>query len=286
MLRRLAHVLHHNGSGPAPWSDREREIEAFLRSLDLPYDSRAYLEHSMLRIVRTLSLVPEPRSSGAALELGAYMHMTPTLARVLGYRDVVGAYFGPIGRTDEKVSTVDGEEVFRCRVDLFNAERDRFPYEDARFETVLACEILEHLLLDPMHMLLEIHRVLEEGGTMVLTTPNATSFSAVSHVLQQDGNPQLYSQYPNPAGEGHETEIPHVREYAPVEVRWALEAAGFEIEQLMTEELGTFDPDQVRGLLASAGYSTEDRGELLFCVARKRSGRPVTRYPSFLYDAG
>src|SRR6266545_1409439 len=40
--------------------------------------------------------------------------------------------------------------------------------EDGRFQTVLACEIIEHLVLDPMHMLLEIRRVLRSGGTLVL----------------------------------------------------------------------------------------------------------------------
>src|SRR6266540_1561740 len=38
--------------------------------------------------------------------------------------------------------------------------------EDGRFQTVLACEIIEHLVLDPMHMLLEIRRVLRSGGTL------------------------------------------------------------------------------------------------------------------------
>jgi SAM-dependent methyltransferase len=265
-------------------TEREREIESFLRSLDLPEDPRAYLEHNMHRIVTTLTLVPGAGTSGRALELGAYMQMTPALACLLGYTDVVGAYYGPLGRTDVKISTVDGKEIFRCPIDLFDAERDRFPYEDGLFETVLACEILEHLLHDPMHMLVEIHRVLDEGGTMILSTPNATSYSAIVHVLRQDGNPQLYSQYPDPTGEGRETEVPHVREYAPGELREAVEAAGFEVEALLTEPLRTFDPTPVQGLLEREGFPTELRGELMFCVARKRSGRRVIRYPGFLYD--
>ncbi len=162
----------------------------------------------MSRLVRTLMLVPPGARSDAVLELGAYMQMTPALACLLGYGEVRGAYFGPLGQTDSKVSTIDGKEIFRCEVDLFDVERDRFPYEDGRFQTVLACEIIEHLVLDPMHMLLEIRRVLRSGGTLVLTTPNVTSFTSVSRILTQSGNPQVYSQYPNPEGEGRESESP------------------------------------------------------------------------------
>ncbi len=148
----------------------------------------------MSRLVRTLMLVPPGARSDAVLELGAYMQMTPALACLLGYGEVRGAYFGPLGQTDSKVSTIDGKEIFRCEVDLFDVERDRFPYEDGRFQTVLACEIIEHLVLDPMHMLLEIRRVLRSGGTLVLTTPNVTrlrdhlSRDRAGRLLRRRGN--------------------------------------------------------------------------------------------------
>ena len=265
-------------------TERERRIEEFLLSLDLTEASRAYLEHNVQRFVRTLALVPPPRGNSRVLELGAYMHMTPTLACVLGYRDVRGAYFGPLGRSDKRTTTVNGREVFRCTIDQFDVERDRFPYGDGAFETVLACEIIEHLLLDPMHMLTEIHRVLADDGTLVLTTPNAASYTAVSSVLRQDGNPQLYSQYPDPKSEFRDTEVPHVREYTPGELRCCVDAAGFDVETLVTEPLGTVDPRWVEDLLLEHGFPTDDRGELMFCVARKRAGKRVTRYPEFLYD--
>src|SRR5438132_1456199 len=112
-----------NGAPPGR-KEREREIALFLRSLDLADASRAYVEHNMQRIVRTLTLVPEPRGPGRVLELGAYMQMTPALAQILGYSEVRGAYLGPLGTTDTKVSTAAGREIFRCLVDLFDVARD------------------------------------------------------------------------------------------------------------------------------------------------------------------
>ena len=291
LLRRLDETLSHfdvdtRTSENRPAAGRYNEIVAFVRSLDLPGpDARQYLENHIARIGRTLAMVPPPQTSKRVLELGAYMQMTPALQCVLGYQEVRGAYFGPLGRTDEKACTVGGREVFRCKVDLFDAEKDVYPYPDGRFETVLACEIFEHMLHDPMHMLLEIHRVLEEGGALLLTTPNVASHTAVARVLEQSGNPQIFSKYAYPLGEFAETEIPHVREYTPQELREAVESAGFEVENLFTEVIAGYNCDLwVKDFLERNRYSSAFRGEQLYCIARKRSGRKVVRYPHFLYE--
>ncbi len=293
LLARLDQSLSRLGM-PAPKEEiippRERydEIVAFVRSIDLPdAAARSYLEIHVPRIGRTLTLVPPPRSSKRVLEMGAYMQMTPALQCVLGYEEVRGAYFGPLGKIEKKSCSVKSREVFHCFVDLFDAEKDHYPYEDGRFETVLACEIFEHMLHDPMHMLVEMHRVLEEGGTLILTTPNVASFLAVARVLEQSGNPQLFSKFANALGEFADTEIPHVREYTPAELREAVESAGFEIENLFTEVIPGYGSHLwVKDFLERNRYPTKLRGEQMYCIARKRSGRKVVRYPQFLYEGG
>ena len=276
----------HDGGAKPPQPRLASEIERFVRSLDMPHqDARNYLEIHMERIVRTLSITPPPRRTKAVLELGAYMHMTPPLQCVLGYEEVRGAYFGPLGRTDKKSVTVNGKTVFECFVDLFDAEKDRYPYEDGRFDCVLACEIFEHFLHDPMHMLFECRRVLADGGSLVLTTPNVASYTGVARVLESSGNPQLYSKYANPKGEFADTEIPHVREYTPQELTGALNSAGFEVDTLFTEIAPGYHAHVwVKDFLKEHNYSTDLRGEQIYCVAHKVEGRTPNRYPGFLYD--
>jgi SAM-dependent methyltransferase len=282
----LSHFDVRRESDEAPPARLCDEIAAFVRSIDQPDDgARQYLEIHIPRIARTLSFVPPPKTSGRVLEMGAYMQMTPVLQCVLGYKEVRGAFFGPLGRVDEKSLTAGGKEVFRCFVDLFDAEKDRYPYPDGHFEAVLACEIFEHMLHDPMHMLLEMHRVLEDDGVLLLTTPNVASFLAVARVLEQSGNPQLYSKFPDPRGEFADTEIPHVREYTAAELREAVESAGFEIENLFTESIPGYGTDLwVPDFLKRNNYPTTLRGEQMYCIARKRSGRSINRYPKFLYE--
>ena len=265
---------------------RYEDIVRFVRSMDFADEAaRQYTEIHLHRIGRTLEQVPAPVTSKRILEMGAYMQMTPALQCVLGYTEVRGAFFGPPGKVDEKSTTVGGKEVFRCFVDLFDAEKHRYPYGDGRFETVLACEIFEHLLHDPMHMLIEMNRVLEDNGTLVLTTPNVTSYTAVARILEQSGHPQLYSKYADPRGEYAETEIPHVREYTPPELKEAIESASFEVVSLTTEVIPGYGTEKwVKDFLARSGFSTELRGEQMYCIARKRAGKPIVRYPGFLYE--
>ena len=270
----------------SPPRDRQEEIRTFLRTLDLADDdARRYLEIHMERISRTLTLTPPPGRTGRALELGTYMHMAPALARVFGYGDVRGAYFGPLGVIESKTVRAAGKEIFRCDVALFDAEKHPYPYDDGYFDLVLCCELIEHLLHDPMFMLFEMNRVLADGGALIVTTPNIASWTAVARLLWANGHPQLFSEYPNPQGEFADSEIPHVHEDTPQELEQALKAAGFQVEYLFTEKIAGYNSDLlIRPILDDLHLPTSLRGEQLYAVARKVPGAPMTRYPKFLYE--
>ena len=62
-------------------------------------------------------------------------------------------------------------------------------------------------------------------------------------------------------------------------------AVGFEIEALVTEPIAEFEMNgPMWNFLEDHGYNTSLRGEQTYCVAVKRSGLQVTRYPRFLYS--
>lgn len=282
LLQRLNyHLGPVTAAGQEPFdAERLRAAETALRQLPMPDEGgRLYLEKHIPRLARTLALVPPPQATGRALELGCYMQITPLLEQLCGYREVRGAYYGPAGKVDQKTL---GD--FHCEVDHFDAERDRFPYPDEHFDLVVAGEIIEHMTLDPMHLLLESRRVLRDGGTLVITTPNVGSITSVAKTLDGKDNPQIFFLYGRPsATEG--AEIGHVREYTAHELGEAVKAAGFEVRHLFTtfiEEFATHRP--LLKLLEEHGYSTENRGEQSWCVAVKRSELPVDRYPWFIYS--
>jgi SAM-dependent methyltransferase len=254
-----------------------------LRNLPMPSEgAREYIAKHIPRLSRTIALVPKPFKTKRTLELGCYMQITPLLARIAGYEEVRGGYFGRPGRIDHKVIQFpDGE--FQCYVDHFDAERDRYPYPDGQFDLVVATEIFEHLIYNPMHLLLESRRVLTEGGYILLSTPNSAGLACVLKALQGKRTPQVYAHFKIP---DDEPEVGHRREYTLAELGQSVQAAGFRIEKLFTTVIDEYEGkwrDTVLEILGANGFPTEQRGEQSWCLARKDSTLPIEPYPSSIF---
>jgi glycosyltransferase involved in cell wall biosynthesis/SAM-dependent methyltransferase len=250
-----------------------------------PEDSaRGYVETHMTRLERTLAITPPGSSADRVLEMGAYLHITPALKTRLGYGEARGCYYGPAGTVDHRSVTSETGERFECDIDLFDAERDAFPYPDGYFSTVLCCELIEHLPNDPMHMMMEINRILKTGGHLVLTTPNITSLRAVAGILQ-GFHPMLFPAYIRPRESG-EVEARHAREYSPNEIKALLAVSGFEVTLLETgpfREAPTPELSWVEHLLDRYILPREHRGDGIYAVGRK-TGPAKERYPGWLYS--
>ena len=245
--------------------------------------AREYLAAHSTRLTHTLEITPPGGPGDCILEMGAYLQITPALRTKLGYGTVRGCYFGPAGRVDRRTAISEEGERFECEIDLFDAEKDPFPYPDGCFQTVLCCELVEHLFHDPMHLMLEVNRVLKPGGHLVLTTPNLASLRAISAILQ-GYHPGFFHAYIRPAANG-ETDARHNREYTPLEIHQLLENSGFEIVRLETgpfRDEATPEFAWVRHLLDRYSLDASLRGEGIYAVGRK-TGPVRERYPSWLY---
>ncbi|WP_031497633.1 glycosyltransferase [Bryobacter aggregatus] len=245
---------------------------------------KQYTATHITRFTKTLALTPPGDASKSILEMGAYMQITPALKHQLGYGTVRGCYYGPSGKTDHHEIVSENGEKFECDVDLFDAEKDHFPYPDASFDTVLCCELLEHLTADPMHMMSEIHRILKPGGSLLITTPNIASLRALNAILQ-GYHPSFFPAYILPRKPGEDAEARHNREYTAKEVHLLFWESGFEVTKLETGEfLETPHPEHhyISHLLEQYNLTSELRGDGIYCVGRK-VGPIRNRYPGWLY---
>ncbi len=256
---------------------------AYVASWAANTEALGYVDTHLTRLVKTLEITPPGGAEDRILEMGAYLQITPALRSKLGYGCVRGCYYGPAGKIDRRSATSTEGESFDCEIDLFNAEKDPFPYPDGHFATVLCCELIEHLTEDPMHLMSEINRIVKPGGHLVLTTPNIGSLRGIAAILE-GYHPGVFTAYIRPRADG-EVEARHNREYAPKEIERLLLNSGFTVTLLETGPFRqTPRPEEgwVLNLLERFDLPKDLRGDDIYAVGRK-TGAVRERYPDWLY---
>src|SRR5262245_24562854 len=214
-----------------------RELGKYRAEWEEPGSREGMIEAGLLRIRATLGLLPTANRDSRLLELGALPFLTtlslervwPGTISVASYPDTGEA------RQAQRLVDVTGGPDRRYELETFNVETDEFPYPDASFDVVLFCELIEHLALNPVRALAEIHRVLKPGGIVVITTPNALSLERLDTYLR-GGSPAV-DRYMPLLGYGAR----HNREWNAEELRELLEATGFVIETPQVRDVGEHD---------------------------------------------
>src|SRR5262245_58038000 len=147
-------------------------------------DSAGYLKYHQHRIAATMEALGR-MGARRIVELGAHpWAMTALLVDDPRF---------------EILATVSAEEVTNwpddigvggrtCDITTSKANRASFPNYSANLErtlfdideqpdTIVACEIIEHMIRSPHIMLLNINHWLPTGGNLIVTTPNGAQFS-------------------------------------------------------------------------------------------------------------
>jgi SAM-dependent methyltransferase len=204
------------------------------------------------------------------LELGAIpYYLTILLRKFAGLNiDTLSFYeFELAKQTTHHLENAETQEQYDFAYAPVNAERDVFPFADQTYELVLCCELLEHLLINPSHMLYEIHRVLKPNGYLVLTTPNVLRWQNVFSLLKGSN---IYDRYHGNGIYGR-----HNREYSQREVVDLLRANAFEVERADTRNVYGSESLNRVGLFPN-------RRDNIFILARAVE-MPRKAFPEHLY---
>jgi SAM-dependent methyltransferase len=138
-------------------------------------------------------------------------------------RDVVpSGQVDTLGWADYRYPRVEGER--HVEHDLNDAEHP----ELGRYDVIVCAEVIEHLHISAVPVLRYLGGALNTGGRLIVQTPNATALPKRLRMLL-GRNP-----YDPIRDEGPSPNPGHFHEYTVGEVRDALEAAGLEVERLLT----------------------------------------------------
>jgi len=186
-----------------------------------------YFREHRSRLAGDLRLIGRHVEPGArVLDCGAVPLLTTAALAESGYR-VRGVDLAP-ERFAAAIADL-GLEVERCDV-----ETEPLPFADEAFDAVVFNELFEHLRINPIVTLREVHRVLAPGGVLLLSTPNLRSLRGVRNLIVrnqgQAASAGIYEQYEKLETLGH---MGHVREYTTREVASFLTRIGFRVEKVV-----------------------------------------------------
>ncbi len=258
------------------------ELRTYLSDTDVfgkaTEEGAGYLWHAFERFRITLAIAPDVSPGGRVLELGSSPYFFTRMLKRRGLDVTCANWFGDRADLGAKgwqvLSSPRSGERLEFEFDHFNIEVDQFPYPDESYAEVFFCEILEHLPMDPINALAEIHRVLEKpNGVLVLSTPNPARTENLVKMINGDNVYEPLS--------GYGVHGRHNREYTLNELRSLLGELGFEVERAFTAEVSAQVPDAAPSF---PGIDVSDRGEYVFVVARA-VGPDRWRYPDWLYQS-
>lgn len=243
-------------------------------------ETRDYARTHARRWAKTLEFLPRPEAGMSALEMGSYQVISPVLRHHFGFQEVVGTDYDPNGRVmqQEREFWAHGKKEL-YKIFLFNAEADRYPFENDSFDLVMCCEVIEHLSVDPCFMISEINRILRIGGVLLLTTPNITSARGLLAMLEG------YSPYLYPDFNRNRSPNRHNIEYSPHQISAILTAGGFEISRLETPNCWEDSPKEILEFLSRNKYPVHMRGDNIIALAHKKTDT-IDRYPIDIYGPG
>jgi SAM-dependent methyltransferase len=278
-------------AAPEVLEDDPASLGRYLLSFRWPYRdetiSKILVKGGMPLWRQMLDFVPNPKERGRALELGSPpFHITLLMNKLRNYDLQLSAY--PSDERRELVQEVESPEYgerhrFVCA--CFDAETERFPFDDDSFDLVIWSEVIEHLTKDPVHTLGQIHRVLKPGGCVVISTPNS---SRADNVIALARGHNIYDPYHLGAVLGGSR---HSREYTYQELTDLVKGCGFAVDR--AEDIDIYPTTSRRRKIARGFFnrvlSRVTNGHYryhLFVRARKSAQPFVPYFPGSLFDHG
>lgn len=263
----------------------EESLKHYLKGFHLNGEDSAefneYLENDFKRFVYTLNILPEDQTGKKLLEMGSNPYFTSILLvkftkYLLNFANFISIHFN---ESTEFQLNRDTNEKIEFKFVNHNIEESQIPTK-YKFDVILFCEVLEHLIKDPIKAIVNLKNALEYGGHLILTTPNVNRLENIAKMMNGENIYDPYSAY----GEYGR----HNREYNVKELELLLTHLGFEIEEIFTADVhenysdSIFPVKRIRRHIKKINNRKYGLGQYIFL--RARNVKPIMELkPSWLY---
>jgi hypothetical protein len=146
-------------------------------------------------LVNALHIFGAPKDQAALLEFGAsefsalYRKFFPDLTVDIADRPVPEDYIGFTRKVVlDRLNARNFYSIDLNQPSLFPGYTDTLP----RYSLILFCEVLEHLLVNPIEVLTFLVSLLEENGLIYLTTPNFFSYKNLEKMKSGENPQEIY----------------------------------------------------------------------------------------------
>jgi len=203
--------------------------------------TKNYLNDALIRFFHTLSLLPNIKTSSKLLEIGSNPYLQTILLQKLFSFNITqtnffdnNIYSTQVNKFSQTISNPDLHESYKFESILYNLESIPHPIKSNSYDIILFCEVLEHLIVDPLKVFSEFKRIIKKSGYLLITTPNAARLTNIATLLKGDNIFDLY--HPENGVFGR-----HNREFTLNELKFVLTQNNFRIISANTYDRYNYD---------------------------------------------
>lgn len=248
---------------------------------------RCYLsDDEICRMAITTFRIPKAKEHNSLLvDVGGSIFWVPIYMELLEYQKVIILCRPGGGKTTIfDVQSLGLAKGFTFQVLHCDAELTKYPLRDGEASCVVSCELLEHLVGDPMNLISESNRILRSNGFFCLTTPNVISKINLAKIAL-GLHPFGWSVFTGTYADRHN------REYTPFEVKHMFEDGGFAVDHLQTftvKKNQSLILNVLGNVLSVPGVLTRKVSMGMrashMLILGKKTGSVLQRYPKYLYQ--
>lgn len=178
--------------------------------------------------------IPENTSKNTHNVVAQLLLEDESCKKVLDIPSGAGAFTNRLLQQHIEVHSADIENIMMVENPNFRAAdmNKRLPYEDNTFCAVVCIDGIEHIER-PFDFVRECHRVLRDGGQLIISTPNI-------HALRSRWRWFLtghHNKCKSPLDEVNVTPLHHINMISYTEIRYLLHSNGFKIEKTATNRI-------------------------------------------------